>query len=160
MDGSRKIFLVLAAALLLLGACGDESGGGTADEDETAAAEAGDECETDSEVTLDSGLRYTDIECGDGEEASRGDSVEVHYVGTLENGKKFDSSRDRGQTLPVQLGAGQVIPGFEEGILGMKVGGIREVTIPPDLGYGEAGAPPAIPPNATLIFEIELVSIS
>ena len=101
----------------------------------------------------------TDTECGDGDEAAKGDTLEVHYEGRLENGKKFDASRDHGQTFEFQVGAGQVIAGWDEGLIGMKVGGTRELTIPPDLGYGAAGAPPAIPPNATLIFIVELVSI-
>ncbi len=161
MDAFKRVFVLLVVGVVFLGACGDEGGGTTdpADEETTAAAGSGD-CVTDEEVTTESGLRYTDLECGDGDEAAKGDSVEVHYVGKLENGKKFDSSRDRGETLPFQIGAGQLIAGFDEGVIGMKVGGIRELTIPPDLGYGEAGSPPVIPPNATLIFEVELVSIT
>ena len=161
MDAIKKVFVLLVVGVVFLGACGDE-GGGTADpadEETTAAAGSGD-CVTDEEVTTESGLRYTDLECGHGDEAAKGDSVEVHYVGKLENGKKFDSSRDRGETLPFQIGAGQLIAGFDEGVIGMKVGGVRELTIPPELGYGAAGSPPVIPANATLIFEVELVSIA
>jgi len=83
----------------------------------------------------------------------------VHYVGTLENGEKFDSSRDRAQPFQFALGGGQVIAGWDEGIQGMKVGGVRELTIPPDLGYGAAGSPPVIPPDATLLFEVELLEV-
>jgi FKBP-type peptidyl-prolyl cis-trans isomerase FkpA len=96
--------------------------------------------------------------CGDGDEAARGDVVSVHYTGTLEDGSEFDSSVDRGP-FSVRLGAGDVIAGWDEGIPGMKVGGTRVLTIPPELGYGEGGYPPVIPPNATLIFEIELLEI-
>ena len=161
MNEMRKLFLLLAAVLVVFVACGEESngGGGTADTEETTDAGSGD-CATDEEVETASGLRYVDIKCGEGEEAAKGDSVEVHYIGKLENGKKFDASRDRGQTLPFQIGAGQLIAGFDEGVIGMRVGGVRELTIPPELGYGDAGQPPVIPPNSTLIFEVELVSIT
>lgn len=105
-------------------------------------------------MTTDSGLKYEDIECGEGEEAGRGDTVSVKYRGALENGKEFDSG-----TYPFQIGSGTVIPGWEEGIAGMKVGGKRKLTIPPDLAYGPQGRPPVIPPNATLIFDVELLEI-
>jgi len=105
-------------------------------------------------------LKIEEEVVGTGAEAKDGDSVEVHYTGTFPDGKKFDSSHDRNQTLPVQVGMGQVIRGFDLGILGMKVGGKRKVTIPPELGYGAKGAGGGvIPPNQTLIFEIELVSV-
>lgn len=161
MDAMKRVFSLLLVGAFLLAACGGgEETPETNDSEELAAAPAaGGDCSTEP-TTTSSGLRYVDIECGDGEEAAKGDSVEVHYVGKLENGKKFDASRDRGQTLPFQIGAGQLIAGFDEGVVGMKVGGVRELTIPPELGYGEAGQPPVIPPNATLIFEVELVSIT
>ncbi|MGH2710668.1 MAG: FKBP-type peptidyl-prolyl cis-trans isomerase [Actinomycetota bacterium] len=101
-----------------------------------------------------------DTNCGDGAEAVSGKSVSVHYVGTLEDGTQFDSSRDRGTPFEFQLGGGQVIAGWDEGIEGMKVGGVRELTIPPDLGYGASGSPPVIPPNATLLFEVELLGVT
>ena len=108
--------------------------------------------------TLASGLKIRDIEVGTGTEAKTGDMVAVHYTGMLEDGTKFDSSYDRGVPLEFLIGAGQLIPGWEEGISGMRVGGKRELVIPPSLAYGEDGAG-LIPPNATLTFEVELVTI-
>ena len=104
-------------------------------------------------------LKMVDIKIGSGREAKNGDKLSVHYVGTLTDGKKFDSSRDRKTPFEVTLGAGQVIKGWEQGLVGMKIGGLRKLTIPPELGYGARGAPPVIPPNATLIFEVELLGI-
>ncbi|MFL5401517.1 MAG: FKBP-type peptidyl-prolyl cis-trans isomerase [Gemmatimonadales bacterium] len=106
-----------------------------------------------------SGLRYQDIAVGGGKEATAGHAVSVHYTGWLPNGEKFDSSRDRNQPFDFNLGAGQVIAGWDEGVAGMKVGGKRKLVIPPDLAYGTAGAPPDIPPGATLVFEVELVNV-
>lgn len=143
-------FTFLAVVLLLLGACGQEAPP-PAEEADSAAA-AGD-CE-EGTVTTESGLKYEEIQCGEGEEAGRGDTVSVKYRGTLENGKEFDAG-----TYPFQIGAGMVIPGWEEGIAGMKVGGKRKLIIPPDLAYGAQGSPPVIPPNATLIFDVELLEI-
>ena len=106
-----------------------------------------------------SGLRYQDLTKGDGAEATAGKSVQVHYTGWLPNGEKFDSSRDRNEPFSFTLGAGQVIAGWDEGVAGMKVGGRRKLVIPPDLAYGTAGAPPDIPPGATLVFDIELLAV-
>lgn len=115
------------------------------------------------EITMESGLKYTDHKVGTGDEATKGDSVEVHYTGWLyedgKRGKKFDSSLDRGKPFGFKLGAGQVIRGWDEGVQGMKVGGKRELIIPPDLGYGSRGAAGVIPPNATLDFEVELLKV-
>ena len=108
---------------------------------------------------LASGLRVTDIEVGSGPEAVAGQTVVVHYRGTLENGKQFDASYDRGKPFTFPLGRGQVIKGWDEGVQGMKVGGKRKLVIPPELGYGTRGAGGVIPPNATLIFEVELLDI-
>lgn len=123
------------------------------------------EAQKDSDwVTTNSGLKYLDHVVGDGEEAVNGMTVEMHYTGWLwENGqrsKKFDSSRDRNQPFLFQLGAGRVIKGWDEGILGMKVGGKRELIIPPELGYGVRGAGTVIPPNATLNFEVEFLRVA
>ena len=97
---------------------------------------------------------------GDGAEAKSGQTVTVHYVGTFPEGGKFDSSRDRGEGFTFKLGAGQVIRGWDQGVAGMKVGEQRKLTVPPNLAYGERGFPGAIPPNATLVFEVELLGVS
>jgi len=117
------------------------------------------EVDEDDYTTTDSGLMYYDFEEGSGDSPETGQQVVVHYTGWLEDGTKFDSSLDRGSPFPFTLGVGQVIPGWDEGVATMKVGGKRQLVIPPELGYGEAGAPGAIPPNATLIFEVELLEI-
>jgi FKBP-type peptidyl-prolyl cis-trans isomerase FkpA len=106
-----------------------------------------------------SGLRYTDLQEGEGEEALAGRTVEVHYTGWLENGTKFDSSKDRNQPFRFPLGAGHVIRGWDEGVAGMKVGGKRKLIIPAKLGYGARGAGGVIPPDADLIFDVELLKI-
>jgi FKBP-type peptidyl-prolyl cis-trans isomerase len=104
-------------------------------------------------------LVIEDLKVGDGAEARAGQQVTVHYVGTLTDGKKFDSSRDRGKGFGFKLGGGQVIQGWDQGVAGMKVGGLRKLTIPPHLAYGERGFPGAIPPNSTLVFEVELLGV-
>ena len=111
------------------------------------------------EVTTDSGLQYTDLVVGTGETPQTGAFVKVHYTGTLVDGTQFDSSVDRGEPFVFQLGVGNVISGWDEGVGSMKVGGKRRLIIPPELGYGERGAGNVIPPNATLIFEVELLEI-
>ena len=113
---------------------------------------------TTSRITA-SGLNITDLEIGTGAEATPGQRVSVNYRGTLENGKEFDSSYGRGP-FKFPLGAGQVIKGWDEGVAGMKVGGKRKLVIPPDLGYGNRGAGGVIPPNATLVFEVELLGVN
>ena len=115
--------------------------------------------ESNQEVTTPSGLKYVDQVVGTGEAAVAGKTVNVHYTGWLENGKKFDSSVDRGQPFSFPLGAGRVIKGWDEGVQGMKVGGKRKLTIPSDLGYGSRGAGGVIPANATLIFDVELLGV-
>jgi FKBP-type peptidyl-prolyl cis-trans isomerase len=109
--------------------------------------------------TMLGGLEYWDIKEGTGAMAKSGQTVSVHYTGWLTNGKKFDSSVDRGQPFTFDLGAGHVIKGWDEGVAGMKVGGKRQLRIPPELAYGDRGAGGAVPPNATLIFDVELLSI-
>lgn len=117
------------------------------------------------EVSLDdmrrtaSGLYVRDGREGEGEEATAGDTVVVHYTGWLPNGMQFDSSRDRGEPFAFVLGEGRVIPGWEEGVTGMRVGGRRRLVIPPDLGYGPIGAGDVIPPDATLVFDVELLEV-
>jgi FKBP-type peptidyl-prolyl cis-trans isomerase FkpA len=115
-------------------------------------------------TTTGSGLQYEDTVTGDGAEAKAGQNVTVHYTGWLRNddgstGAKFDSSKDRNDPFQFSLGAGQVIRGWDEGVQGMKVGGKRRLTIPADLGYGARGAGGVIPPNATLIFDVELLKV-
>lgn len=111
-------------------------------------------------VTTDSGLQYVDLKEGTGAMPQAGQTVTVHYTGTLEDGTKFDSSRDRNQPFSFRLGAGQVIKGWDEGLATMRVGGQRKLVIPPELGYGARGAGGVIPPNSTLIFDVELLRIS
>lgn len=144
----------LAAALVLLAACGDDTepgAGATPTPEENGCVEG-------EPVTTDSGLVIEELECGDGEAAERGQTIVVHYRGTFEDGEQFDASYDRDQPFPFTLGAGMVIQGWDEGLVGMQVGGKRKLTIPPELAYGETGQGP-IPPNSTLIFEVELLEI-
>ncbi|NOS85848.1 MAG: FKBP-type peptidyl-prolyl cis-trans isomerase [Ignavibacteria bacterium] len=114
---------------------------------------------TGTEQTTPSGLKYVDEVEGTGESPSTGQKVTVHYTGTLESGKKFDSSKDRDEPFSFTIGVGQVIKGWDEGVATMKVGGKRKLIIPSDLGYGPRGAGGVIPPNATLLFDVELISI-
>ena len=109
------------------------------------------------EITTPSGLKITELKIGTGKEAKKGDTIVVDYVGMLEDGKKFDSSAKQGgpQTFPLN----RMVPGWQEGIPGMRVGGKRKLVVPPELGYGSRGFPPDIPPNAVLIFEIELKDV-
>ncbi len=145
------ILVLLLVALATFAACGDEDAGG-----DDAAGDG--DCTTES-VETEEGLVYKDVECGDGAEPASGDTISVHYTGRLEDGTEFDSS-EGGEPIQFVLGAGQVIQGWDLGFEGMKVGGKRELTIPPDLGYGEQGSPPTIPPNSTLIFDVELVDVT
>ncbi len=110
-------------------------------------------------ITTDSGLKYIDVKVGDGDEAKKGNTVTVHYTGTLKDGKKFDSSKDRDEPFQFPLGAGKVIKGWDEGVAGMKVGGTRKLIIPPELGYGKRGAGNVIPPDAELHFTVELLKV-
>ena len=111
------------------------------------------------EITTESGLKYVELVVGTGREAAAGNHATVHYTGWLTNGTKFDSSVDRRDPFSFPIGAGKVIRGWDEGVAGMKVGGKRKLTIPPQLGYGARGAGGVIPPNATLVFDVELLKV-
>jgi FKBP-type peptidyl-prolyl cis-trans isomerase FkpA len=142
--------LLVSVLLAACGSSGDRGSGGF-------ASELG--IDTVARTTTSSVLRYQELSRGEGAEATAGSTAVVHYTGWLTDGKKFDSSRDRGEPFAFRLGAGQVITGWDEGVAGMKVGGRRKLVIPSDLGYGQGGAPPVIPPGATLVFDVELLDI-
>jgi FKBP-type peptidyl-prolyl cis-trans isomerase FkpA len=143
--------LVLASALLAatgLNACNKKSDPGAAAAPGAAAPQAG-------------SLLIEDVKIGEGDVAAKGKTVSVHYTGMLTNGTKFDSSVDRGEPIVFPLGVGRVIKGWDQGVEGMKVGGKRKLTIPPELAYGSRGTPGGpIPPNATLVFDVELVAVN
>jgi len=142
--------LLLASASLLLAACNSSTPAATPTTNPTANA---------TEVTMADGLQYTDEQVGTGTEATAGKTAVVHYTGWLMDGTKFDSSLDRNQPFSFPIGGGQVIKGWDEGVVGMKVGGKRMLIIPPQLGYGARGAGGVIPPNATLKFEVQLLDV-
>jgi FKBP-type peptidyl-prolyl cis-trans isomerase FkpA len=147
--------LICATFLLAASACvpqGDRASAGG------FSADLG--IDTTALTTTASGLRYVDVTTGQGEEASDGRTATVHYTGWLTDGKKFDSSRDRNQPFSFTIGAQRVIAGWDEGVAGMQVGGRRKLVIPPELGYGAGGAPPDIPPNAILVFDVELMDVN
>jgi peptidylprolyl isomerase len=163
----KPSILILAVCLSLgLAACGGGDSTSSSTEAATAAAEsAGSAEKTKPKVRVPKGappkeLEIKEIEEGTGEEAKSGDEVTVQYVGVdYKSGKEFDASWDRGEPFTFQLGAGMVIPGWDQGVEGMKVGGRRELIIPPELAYGPEGSPPAIGPNETLIFVIDLLEV-
>jgi len=162
MSKNRSVFalITLATALVLgtaLTACTKKEGTQTATDSQSTST-TGTTTENKPAAT-EAKLEINDMKVGDGDVAETGKKVFVHYTGWLSDGKKFDSSIDRGQPLPFQLGAGQVIKGWDQGVVGMKVGGKRKLTIPPQLAYGEAGAGAIIPPNSTLVFEVELTKV-
>jgi peptidylprolyl isomerase len=173
MLAPRTTFLALAiAAALVAAGCGDDGGTKTATYSVDAPPAADGEqpapaAETPQKpkVTIPDGpppkeLKIEDLEEGSGPAAKKGDRVSVHYVGvSYSNGKEFDSSYDSGQPFDLPLGGGQVIKGWDQGIVGMKAGGRRKLTIPPELGYGAAGYPPDIKPNETLVFVVDALSI-
>jgi len=155
IDFSNKFSTVLAVAIAFtLAGC---TKGCNKSDNADSSSPSGETATADGGAVTD--LKIEELKVGDGTEAVAGKSVSVHYTGTLTDGKKFDSSLDRGQPFRFQLGAGQVIQGWDKGVAGMKIGGKRKLTIPPHLGYGERGAGGVIPPNATLIFEVELLGV-
>jgi peptidylprolyl isomerase len=167
----RLILIAFACAALVVAGCGDDdSSSDSSGSTESAAAEAPESSSDASsrgkpKVTVPSGappkqLEETDLIEGTGAEAKSGDKVTVQYVGVgYESGKEFDASWNRGEPFSFTLGASEVIPGWDQGVEGMKVGGQRELVIPPELAYGETGAPPAIGPNETLVFVIDLLEV-
>lgn len=174
---NRRPLLLAATAALLIAGCGyadpgsSASSGGQAGTDiptptpspspSVSPSPGGDDFHAGvglPVVTLPDGLKYIDIVPGTGVQPGKGDTISVHYTGWLSNGSKFDSSRDRGQPASFQIGVGAVIPGWDEAVITMKVGGKRKLILPPDLGYGVPGQPPTIPANSTLIFVVELLS--
>ncbi len=160
--------IAVCAAILVAG-CGSSSDSSSSESTaggESTAAEAGGGEKTKPKVTVPKGappkqLEVKELEEGSGAEAKSGDEVTVQYVGVnYKNGKEFDSSWSRNEPFTFTLGAGEVIPGWDQGVEGMKIGGRRELIIPPELAYGEAGAPPAIGPNETLVFVIDLLEVN
>ncbi len=151
--GALVGFLVLGVV-----ACGGGENGRT-QPPEASTPETAPAIDSTAMTVTPTGLRYEDLVVGSGAEAMPGDTVTVEYTGWLLNGPKFDSSVDRGETFSFALGSHGVIQGWDEGVAGMKVGGKRRLVIPPSLGYGASGRPPAIPPNSTLVFDVELLGV-
>ena len=152
---SKRATILVLAALLTFGCqrASDQAGSPPGTSGEKASA-----MDEKMEKTA-SGLQYVDTKVGTGASPKTGQTAVVHYTGWLLDGKKFDSSKDRGQPFTFAVGRGQVIKGWDEGVATMKVGGVRKLIIPPELGYGARGAGGAIPPNATLTFDVELLEI-
>ena len=151
-------FATSLVAVLVLGLAVNAQTGSEKKKESAAPTAGGPTKVTGAPTKTASGLEYWDIKPGTGPEAVAGKKVQVHYTGWLTNGKKFDSSVGR-TPFEFNLGAGQVIKGWDEGVAGMKVGGKRQLRIPADLGYGQEGSPPVIPPNSTLIFDVQLLGV-
>jgi peptidylprolyl isomerase len=154
----RSILSVLLFCSFVAGAAAQD-GGSTGSATSKVQPNKKSRTRTGKEVKTASGLRYVDLKVGAGVAPRPGQKVTVHYTGTLTNGKKFDSSRDRNQPFTFVIGVGQVIKGWDEGVMTMKIGGRRKLIVPPGLGYGARGAGGDIPPNATLIFDVELLGV-
>ena len=155
MRSMEKLIVVLLLVVAVsIPACAQKEAKQPANEAKVAAALPA------NAVKTSSGLAYVDMVVGSGLAPTAGKPVKVHYTGWLENGTKFDSSLDRGEPFVFTIGAGQVIPGWDEGVMSMKAGGKRKLIVPPQLGYGAAGAGSVIPPNAVLIFEVELLDVA
>lgn len=151
-DVEKMIVGLLLALAVALPACVQNEG--------KPAASVKNESKVADMMKTPSGLAYVDLQTGTGPQPTAGKAVKVHYTGWLENGTKFDSSVDRNQPFDFIIGVGQVVPGWDEGVMTMRVGGKRKLVIPPQLGYGASGAGGVIPPNATLIFEVELLDVA
>jgi peptidylprolyl isomerase len=147
----KLIVLILLTVAVAIAACTQNDPKPAADVKQSDGAKP---------VTTSSGLSYVDLKTGNGASPVPGKPVKVHYTGWLENGTKFDSSLDRGEPFTFTIGAGQVIPGWDEGVMSMKEGGKRKLLIPSHLGYGSSGAGGVIPPNANLVFEVELLQVA
>jgi FKBP-type peptidyl-prolyl cis-trans isomerase FkpA len=159
-EGPMRSTITLAVALLLAAGCGGETrgvAGGPGDVARSYAPELN--VDLNRMERTETGLRYEDMREGTGAEAMPGQIVTVHYTGWLPDGTQFDSSRDHDQPFQTPIGVGRVIPGWDEGIPGMRVGGQRKLVIPPALAYGERGAGGVIPANATLVFDVELLDV-
>lgn len=143
---SPRVALTALCSILLVASC-------------SGSTEVAEECEKQP-VETETGLLYEELECGDGEEAVGGTSVTITYVAALEDGSRFASSEDQGGEFVFPLGRGQVISGLDEGVRGMKVGGSRRLTIPPDIAYGDAGFPPDVGPGETVVYEVRLLEVA
>jgi FKBP-type peptidyl-prolyl cis-trans isomerase len=160
MHRQKFVFLpIIFAVLGLASGCGSSEKPGTSGQTGGASPSAPTKV-SGQPTTTASGLQYWDLVVGTGATAVPGKDVQVHYTGWLTSGEKFDSSLDRGKPFVFPLGGGQVIKGWDEGVAGMKAGGKRQLRIPPSLGYGASGAGGVIPPNATLIFDVELLDVA
>jgi len=156
----KYLILFLLIAFALIPACSQNEGKKQEEQKPVQASQASAPAGGENLLKTASGLQYADLVPGSGDSPKSGKKVTVHYTGWLTNGTKFDSSVDRNEPFTFVIGAGQVIPGWDEGVMSMKIGGKRKLVIPPELGYGAGGAGGVIPPNATLVFEVILLDIN